>query len=243
MFQCYPGDMRQITRDEIISHTEMCMIERKAGLQQGINYRLNPAYTVILMSQRSNAPYRDHIHPDGVTLEYEGHNITRENTERPDPTLFDQPRFLPSGRPTQNGLLIQAIEECRAGKREPELVKAYEKIHANVWSLKGLFRLMDYKIVNDGTRNVYRFILQLDPDQDLNLEQENAELKMTRIIPSDVKRAVWKRDGGKCVLCGATKNLHWDHELPYSKGGTSLSANNIRILCMKHNLSKSAKIE
>jgi 5-methylcytosine-specific restriction endonuclease McrA len=44
-------------------------------------------------------------------------------------------------------------------------------------------------------------------------------------------------------MCGDTKNLHFDHELPFSKGGTSLSAKNVRLLCMKHNLQKSDKIE
>ncbi|MCX8106660.1 MAG: HNH endonuclease [Ignavibacterium album] len=40
----------------------------------------------------------------------------------------------------------------------------------------------------------------------------------------------------------STKNLHFDHDLPFSKGGTSLTAENVRILCMKCNLSKSNKI-
>jgi hypothetical protein len=34
----------------------------------------------------------------------------------------------------------------------------------------------------------------------------------------------------------------FDHDLLYSKGGTSLTAANVRILCMKHNLKKSDKI-
>jgi 5-methylcytosine-specific restriction endonuclease McrA len=54
---------------------------------------------------------------------------------------------------------------------------------------------------------------------------------------------VWKRDKGQCVICGETKNLHFDHDLPFSKGGTSFSAKNVRLLCMKHNLQKSGKIE
>jgi 5-methylcytosine-specific restriction endonuclease McrA len=65
----------------------------------------------------------------------------------------------------------------------------------------------------------------------------------TRIIPSDVKRDVFKRDQGKCVICGDSENIHFDHDLPYVHGGTSLSAKNVRILCMKHNLQKSDKIE
>ena len=69
------------------------------------------------------------------------------------------------------------------------------------------------------------------------------DLKHTRLIPSDVKREVWRRDGKKCVICGETENLHFDHDLPFSKGGTSLSAKNVRLLCIKHNLQKSDKIE
>ena len=67
-------------------------------------------------------------------------------------------------------------------------------------------------------------------------------LQHNRMIPTSVKVEVWARDKGQCVLCGSKENLHYDHELPYSKGGTSLTAENVRILCMKHNLKKSNKI-
>jgi len=68
-------------------------------------------------------------------------------------------------------------------------------------------------------------------------------IPQTRLIPSEIKKEVWKRDKGKCVICGATTNLHFDHDLPFSKGGTSLTVKNVRLLCIKHNLEKSAKIE
>ena len=111
-----------------------------------------------------------------------------------------------------------------------------------VWSLKGFFDLIDYKVVNDGQRNVFHYILRLSNRSESN---NNVETKMiqTRLIPSEVKKEVWKRDSGKCVLCGSTQNLHFDHELPFSKGGTSLSVKNVRLLCMKCNLKKSDKIE
>ena len=57
-----------------------------------------------------------------------------------------------------------------------------------------------------------------------------------------IEQAVFIRDGGKCVKCGSSDNLHFDHILPYSTGGTSYSAENVQILCARHNLSKSAKI-
>jgi len=63
-----------------------------------------------------------------------------------------------------------------------------------------------------------------------------------RYIPPQVKRAVWRRDGGRCVLCGSKRQLEYDHNIPYSKGGSN-TENNIRILCKECNRRKSARIE
>jgi 5-methylcytosine-specific restriction endonuclease McrA len=49
---------------------------------------------------------------------------------------------------------------------------------------------------------------------------------------------VWRRDRGRCTKCGATDNLHFDHIIPYSKGGSSLTPENIQLLCARHNLEK-----
>ena len=62
------------------------------------------------------------------------------------------------------------------------------------------------------------------------------------MVPSGVKLEVWKRDKGRCVKCGAVDELHFDHILPFSKGGTSNKAENIQILCARHNLEKRDKI-
>ena len=102
--------------------------------------------------------------------------------------------------------------------------------------------MIDYKLVNDGNRNVFKFILKLSNKLE-NKNDDNLDLNHTRLIPSQVKKDVWKRDKGKCVICGEFKNLHFDHDLPFSKGGTSLLASNIRLLCAKCNLKKSNKIE
>jgi tetratricopeptide (TPR) repeat protein len=61
-------------------------------------------------------------------------------------------------------------------------------------------------------------------------------------IPSSVKKAVWKRDGGKCVNCGSEEELEYDHTIPVAKGGSS-TIQNIQILCKKCNRKKSASIE
>lgn len=229
-------------QDDILSYREMCESENVQTLQRGMNFRMNQSYSVILMSQRSNAPYQDRVHKDGITIEYEGHDVSKISGDHDyDPKNENQPEKLSSGRLTQNGYFIKAVKEFKNDKGSPELVKVYEKVFPGVWSLKGFFDLIDYKVIHDGRRNVFRYILRLSDRAEENVVP--IKMEHTRLIPSEVKREVWKRDQGKCVTCGESQNLHFDHDLPFSKGGTSLSAKNVRLLCMKHNLQKSAKIE
>jgi hypothetical protein len=64
----------------------------------------------------------------------------------------------------------------------------------------------------------------------------------SRHVSSEVKKIVWARDHGRCVLCGSRKKIHYDHIIPFSKGGSN-TVENIRILCQDCNLRKSDKIE
>jgi 5-methylcytosine-specific restriction endonuclease McrA len=66
--------------------------------------------------------------------------------------------------------------------------------------------------------------------------------RLNKLGETSVKLAVWRRDGGKCVVCGASDDLHFDHDLPYSKGGTSITEDNVQLMCARHNLEKGAKI-
>ena len=177
---------------------------------------------------------------DGKTIEYEGHDASK-SMGVPTPKKVDQPRCFGTGKPTQNGLFADAVEAYRRGESGPELVRVYEKIFRGIWSEKGLFLLLDYKVAWDGNRNVFKFYLEAT-DEEVG-PQEALSLAHNRLIPSEIKREVWKRDKGRCVLCGAADNLHFDHDIPYSKGGSSITANNVRILCARHNIQKSDKIE
>jgi hypothetical protein len=76
-----------------------------------------------------------------------------------------------------------------------------------------------------------------------SLRDAPQDLEHNRVIPSDVKLAVWKRDRGQCVTCGSADNLHFDHVLPFSRGGSSLLTENVQLLCARHNLAKSNRIE
>lgn len=227
-------------REEILSYREMCDREGIQTLQRGMNYRLNSGYSVVLMSRRPNAPYTDRILEDERTIEYEGHDASRTRAA-PNPKEIDQPRLFPSGTPTQNGLFIAAVEAFKEGV-DPELVRVYEKLFDGVWSDKGLFELVDYKIASDGRRDVFKFFLRAT-ERTVGEQALREFPQPSRLIPSEVKKEVWRRDKGQCVLCGATENLHFDHDIPWSKGGASISSTNVRILCARHNLEKRDKIE
>jgi 5-methylcytosine-specific restriction endonuclease McrA len=56
-----------------------------------------------------------------------------------------------------------------------------------------------------------------------------------------VNIAVAMRDQGRCRHCGSNANLHYDHILPYSRGGRSDSASNVQLLCGRCNTSKGAR--
>jgi len=61
----------------------------------------------------------------------------------------------------------------------------------------------------------------------------------TRIpIPSDVRRAVFERDGGRCVECGSNFDLQYDHVLPVAHGGAT-TVENLQLLCAECNRRKS----
>ena len=232
-----------IKQGDVIPYIDMCK-EEGVNLQRGMNFRLKGGFTVILMSIRHGAPYADRIEEEGKILIYEGHDIPSRKGG-PNPKLIDQPRKNPSGSLTQNGLFYKAAKEYKIDKKnvEPEFVKVYEKIRSGIWVYNGIFKLVDAWQERINARKVFKFKLELLDDEANVISGGESDIEHNRIIPSSVKLEVWKRDKGRCVKCGSQDNLHFDHIIPYSKGGSSLVAENIQILCARHNLIKRDKIE
>jgi hypothetical protein len=223
----------------VISYIEMCQ-EEGSSLQRGMNFHLRGDQSVILMSLRPGAPYADRIEENGRILIYEGHDILRRS-RGPNPKKTDQLRTLPSGQSTQNGLFFDAATRTKRNAAPPEIVRVYEKIRDGVWVFDGFFELVDAWQESSGRRNVFKFKLAVTEEHGAG-QIQGTELRHNRLIPTAVKVEVWKRDGGKCVLCDSRENLHFDHDVPYSKGGSSLVAKNIQLLCARHNLQKHDKI-
>jgi HNH endonuclease len=224
----------------LITYLDMCRREG-ARLRRGMHFGHGGTYSVLLMSVHPRAPYRDHVAADGSTLIYEGHDELK-SVAVPHPKAVDQPFCTAYGTATQNAKFHQAAQAYKCGQRSPDRVKIYEKCRPGLWLYRGLFHLVDSWQESDGKRWVCKFKLvavdeKCDEDQPLELPP-----RPRRSIPRAIKIAVWQRDGGKCVVCGAMDKLHFDHIVPVSKGGTSNATDNIQLLCARHNLAKGTRL-
>ena len=226
---------------DIFTYFDMCQQEGFA-LQRGMNFKSGFKPSIILMCLRKNAPYNDEVLDNGKTIIYEGHDIQKNYAEGLNPKELDQPMYNPSGSLTQNGLFYEAAIK---GKKNGlfEIVKVYEKLKDGIWTYNGIFILKDAWIEKVESRSVFKYKLEINEMNQIEEVAEKNEIEHARFIPSSVKNEVWIRDKGQCVKCGSKENLHFDHIIPYSKGGSSLVTENIQLLCAKHNLQKRAKIE
>lgn len=212
---------------------------RREGVyfQRGMYFGPPARRPVLLVTNRGRNPYDDWLGAGGETLIYHGHNAER-SAQTPFPQLVDQPLATRRGRPTQNGLFFEAARAFRDGRGGAVQVAVYRKLRSGVWLDLGEFQLIDAWMEWDGRRRVCRFKLR---QKNFAGWDDDGGGSSPRSIPAAVKAKVWNRDGGRCVVCGATRDLHFDHVVPVAKGG-SCRAENVQLMCARHNLEKSDKI-
>lgn len=70
------------------------------------------------------------------------------------------------------------------------------------------------------------------------MHAEEAGRPMRTPISSDLRRAVFERDGGRCVQCGSSFDIQYDHILPVTLGGAT-TIENLQVLCAECNRRKS----
>jgi hypothetical protein len=224
---------------DVVSYQDICSLEG-LSLQRGMNYRVHGRKTIVLMSLRKGAPYGDRVEDEGRVLIYEGHDVPR-HLASVDPKAVDQCDRTPRGGLTENGKFFEAAMRFKK-TRQGEYVRVYEKIKDGIWTYNGEFLLTDSWVESDGNRNVFKFRLELVVKNNADLSPSLEDPRRDRVIPSAVKLELWRRDQGKCRRCGRTDNLHFDHIIPFSRGGSSLVAENVQLLCARHNLAKRDRI-
>ena len=222
---------------KIISYHQLTTQEGGLQVQKGMNFGVKGNYSIVLMSTAKNAPYEDEVFDDGV-IEYEGHDAPKSTQY--DKKLVDQPSHTSTGKLTENGKFLKAVDDYKTYKRSAAKIQVYRKIKLGVWVDMGFYELIDGYRRHNGARNVFKFLLKPIYDYDPST-QDYIDIVHDRQIPGDIQREVYERDKGKCTQCGSNENLHFDHIIPFSKGGSSKVASNIQLLCARHNLSKGAK--
>ena len=142
--------------------------------------------------------------------------------------------------PYNDRIFDTGILNFKQGLRESERVQMYRKLKKGIWVDMGFYELIDAYEKSEKLRKVFKFLLKpiINVDQSDN---SYIDILHDRKIPGEIQQEVYKRDRGKCRICGSTNNLHFDHILPFSKGGSSKVASNIQLLCARHNLKKGAK--
>lgn len=82
---------------------------------------------------------------------------------------------------------------------------------------------------------------ELDHAHALMAAGESPAVRKRDPIPRDVKHAVFRRDGGKCVECGSDFEIQYDHIIPFSMGGAD-TVENLQLLCARCNQQKGGRL-
>ena len=78
----------------IISYADIVKRE-DIMLQRGMNFRVKQNYSIILMSVRKGAPYKDQWHEETGLLEYEGHDEPKRGPRDPKKLSRNAKTFTP----------------------------------------------------------------------------------------------------------------------------------------------------
>jgi 5-methylcytosine-specific restriction endonuclease McrA len=115
----------------------------------------------------------------------------------------------------------------------------------NLWQFLGDFYWDDDSLDAEDVKALVlqrkrRLEQKLQSARSLMRAEENG--RPTRVAPTtELRRAVFERDGGRCVECGGSFDLQYDHILPVAHGGAT-TLQNLQLLCADCNRSKSDSI-
>jgi len=151
-------------------------------------------------------------------------------------------RLLAGGRESDVTWATRRLRALQAAQAHaPVALLADERGSTTTWAFEGrVYRTGEQLTPAD----VLALIREREGRTRRRLERAHAQLAQhdaprREPIPRAVRLEVFQRDGGRCVQCGATFELQFDHVIPLSLGGASTAAN-LQVLCADCNRRKGA---
>lgn len=126
-------------------------------------------------------------------------------------------------------------------EQTPRMLYVYR--NGNLWVTGDPRLIRDTDVDGEAPGNVWRRLIDAEEQRMIAPEVGYAAAlgSVSRVIPVEVRREVWRRDLGRCTVCGSRERLEFDHVIPVSMGGSN-TVRNIQLLCESCNRSKGANL-
>ena len=159
--------------------------------------------------------------------------------------LFTGRYALASGTRTFDVRWSRAEVEAIAAQQAESPVELVRHDQRAYWIFKDCFYWEDDGLSAD---DVKALALQRIRKQDRRLANAHSLMRAEEAgqaqrppVSIEIRRAVFERDGGRCVECGGGFDLQYDHVIPFSLGGAT-TVENLQLLCADCNRSKGATL-
>ena len=159
--------------------------------------------------------------------------------------LFTGRYALASGRRTFDVRWSRAEVEAIAAQQAESPVELVRDDERAYWIFKDCFYWEDENLSAD---DVKALALQRIRKQDRRLANAHSLMRAEEAGQAprppasiEIRRAVFERDRGRCVDCGGSFDLQYDHVIPFSLGGAT-TIENLQLLCADCNRGKGAAL-